>query len=152
MDELDRRILRALQDGLPIVPEPYGEVAVRLGVPAETLLERLRAMIGRGEVRRMGASIAHRRAGIAANVMCVWRVPTAEVERFAADAIRFDEVTHCYERATTPEWPYNVYAMIHGRREADCEGVIAELCRRTGQHDYVALYSTREFKKTWTRL
>lgn len=152
MDELDRQIIRGLQDGLPLVREPYARVAKRLGVPVEALLARLGAMLERGEVRRMGASIAHRRAGIAANVMCVWRVPREGVEAFAREAVRFDAITHCYERATTPEWPYNLYCMVHGRTQAACEAVIADLCRRTGQSDYVALLSTREFKKTWTRL
>ena len=152
LDDTDRLILRELQDGLPIVAEPYAEAAARLGLPVEALLERLRAMLARGEVRRMGASIAHRNAGVAANVMCVWRVPAEQVDAFAREAVRFDAITHCYERATTPEWPYNAYAMIHGRTQAACEAVIRELCQRTGQADYVALLSTREFKKTWTRL
>ncbi len=152
MDDLDRRIIAALQDGLPIVAEPYGEVAARLGLSAQAVLERLRAMLARGEVRRLGASIAHRNAGIAANVMCVWRVPSEQVEAFAREAVRVPAITHCYERAASPAWPYNVYTMIHGHTQADCEAVIKDLCRLTGQQDYVALLSTREFKKTWTRL
>lgn len=152
MDDLDRRILCELQDGLPIVAEPYEAAASRLGLSAEALLRRLEGMLARGEVRRMGASIAHRNAGIAANVMCVWRVPPEHVESFARVAIRSEAVTHCYERAAVPEWPYNVYCMIHGRTMADCEAVIRDLCQRTGQSDYVALLSTREFKKTWARL
>ena len=152
MDDLDRRILRELQDGLPIVAEPYAAAAERLGMPVEALLERLAAMLDRREVRRFGASIAHRKAGITANVMCVWRVAAEAMDAFAREAVRFDAITHCYERAAAPEWPYNVYAMIHGRTRAECEAVIRDLCQRTGQSDYVALLSTREFKKTWTRL
>jgi DNA-binding Lrp family transcriptional regulator len=152
MDDVDRRIIQALQDGLPIVSEPYAQAAADLGLPEEELLGRLHAMLERGEVRRMGASVAHRNAGIKANVMCVWRVAPDQVESFAREAVGFDAITHCYDRAATPEWPYNVYAMIHGRVEADCQAVIRDLCQRTGQTDYVALLSTREFKKTWTRL
>jgi len=152
MDSLDREIIKELQDGLPLVREPYARVAKRVGISVETLLARLGAMLERGEVRRMGASIAHRRAGIEANVMCVWRVPPERVEAFAREAIALAAITHCYERATSPEWPYNVYCMIHGRKQADCEAVIRDLCQRTGQADFVALISTREFKKTWTRI
>jgi len=137
---------------LPIVPEPYAEAAARLEMPVEGLLERLAGMLARGEVRRFGASIAHRKAGIAANVMCVWRVAPEQVDAFAREAVRFDAITHCYERAAAPEWPYNVYAMIHGRTQAGCQAVIRDLCQRTGETDYVALLSTREFKKTWTRI
>lgn len=152
MDEMDRRILQAMQDGLPVTAEPYAAVARPVGISTDVLLERVRAMMERGEIRRLGASIAHRNAGIGANVMCVWRVPEEAVQSFAREAVPFDAVTHCYERPGPPEWPYNLYAMIHGRTEADCERVIEELCVRTGQRDYVALYSTREFKKTWTRV
>ena len=152
MDDLDRRIIEALQDGLPLVAEPYAGAARELGVTEDELLDRLQAMIDRGEVRRVSASIAHRNAGIAANVMCVWRIPLDEVEAFAREAARCDAITHLYERDTTPDWPYNLYAMIHGRRQEDCDAVIRDLCTRTGHADYVALLSTREFKKTWTRL
>jgi DNA-binding Lrp family transcriptional regulator len=152
MDDLDLRIVRALQDGLPVSREPYAAAARDLGVPVAALLARLRAMCERGEVRRMGASIAHRRAGFAANVMCAWRVAPEQAESFGAAAAGFDAVSHCYERATTPEWPYNVYVMIHGRTEADCESVVREIRERTGCGDYVELHSTEEFKKTWTRL
>jgi len=152
MDDLDRRILQTLQDGLPLVAEPYAEAARQLGIAPERLLRRLEAMLDRGEVRRVSASIAHRNAGIAANAMVVWRVSPDQVEAFAREAVRCDAVTHCYERAASPQWPYNVYCMIHGRRQDDCEAVIRTLCDRTGLGDYVALYSVREFKKTWTRI
>lgn len=152
MDDLDRQIVRALQDGLPIEAEPYAPAAHRLGIPVDELLARLRAMLERGEVRRIGASLAHRRAGIEANVMVAWRVPPDQVEGFAREAVRFDAITHCYDRATAPDWPYNLYTMIHGHAEADCDAVIGSLAEGTGQRDYVALLSVREFKKTWTRL
>jgi len=152
MNDLDRRILTALQDGLPIVATPYAEAAQRLGITTAELLDRLEAMLDRGEVRRVSASVAHRTAGIVANVMCVWRASEEQVERLAHEALACDAVTHCYDRPPPPQWPYNFYAMIHGRRQADCEAVIQLLCDRTGCTDYVALYSIREFKKTWTRI
>ncbi|NQT52378.1 Lrp/AsnC family transcriptional regulator [bacterium] len=152
MDDVDRRILRTIQDGLPICAEPYVAAAEQAGVSQDELLQRLEAMLARGEVRRFGASIAHRMAGIGANVMCVWRIPEGDVGDFAREAVKCDAITHCYDRPAAPEWPYNLYAMIHGRTEADCQAVIQGLCTRTGQADYVALLSTREFKKTWTRI
>lgn len=152
MDETDRRILLATQDGLPLVAEPFAAVARRLGVSEAEVLRRLGAMVERGEVRRVAASVAHRRVGFQANVMAVWRVPEEAVEEFGQTAAGLAEVSHCYERAAPPHWPYNVYAMVHGRTEAECERVIGEICRRTGQRDYVALLSSREFKKTWSRI
>jgi DNA-binding Lrp family transcriptional regulator len=152
MDDLDRAILRAVQDGIPLDPEPFASAARDLEVSESELLRRLVAMEERGEIRRFGASVAHRNAGIAANVMCVWRVPETEVEDFAQEAVEFDAITHCYDRPVPEDWPYNVYAMVHGRTREEVQQVIDALCQRTGQTDYVALVSTREFKKTWTRL
>jgi DNA-binding Lrp family transcriptional regulator len=151
-DALDKRILRAVQDGLPLEPEPYAVVARELGIDEAELRERLGTMYERGEIRRIGASIAHRRAGFDCNVMCVWRVPQDEVDAFAAEAVRHDAVTHCYDRDGLEGWPYNLYAMIHGRSVEDCQQVIDAIVAATGQADYVALRSTREFKKTWTRI
>ncbi|NQT87426.1 Lrp/AsnC family transcriptional regulator [bacterium] len=151
-DALDRKILRAVQDGLPLEPEPYALVAEELGMGETELRERLRLMLERGEIRRIGASIAHRRAGIACNLMCVWRIPPDAVEAFAAEAVKHDAVTHCYDREGPPDWPYNLYAMIHGRSVDDCQRVIDAIVAATGQEDCVALRSTREFKKTWTRI
>ena len=106
-DELDIRILRAVQDGFPLEPEPYATVAAELGIDSGELRGRLAAMLQRGEVRRIGASIAHRRAGFDCNVMCVWRVPKDEVDAFAAEAVRHRAVTHCYDREGMEDWPYN---------------------------------------------
>ena len=152
MDETDRKILLATQDGLPLVAEPFAAVARQLGLSEEEVLSRLGGMLERGEVRRLGASLAHRRVGFKANVLAVWRVPEDQVEAFGQTAASFAEVSHCYKRRAGREWPYNLYVMIHGRAEADCERVIRQICERTGQNDYVALYSTREFKKTWSRI
>jgi DNA-binding Lrp family transcriptional regulator len=152
MDDLDRRIIRAVQDGIALEAEPFAAAARGLDVSESELLRRLVAMEERGEIRRFAASVAHRNAGIGANVMCVWRVPDAKVEDFAQEAVEFDAITHCYDRPAPEDWPYNVYAMIHGRTRGEVQEVIDALCERTGQRDYVALISTREFKKTWTRL
>jgi len=152
MDETDRKILLATQDGLPLVPEPFAAVARQLGLSEEAVLSRLAGMLERGEVRRLGASLAHRRVGFEANVMAVWRVPGDAVETFGRAAASFPEVSHCYERPASLEWPYNVYAMVHGRTVGECQRVIDQICQRTGQNDYVALLSTREFKKTWSRI
>ncbi|MFP4057151.1 MAG: AsnC family transcriptional regulator [Candidatus Brocadiia bacterium] len=151
-DELDRHVLRATQDGLPLEPQPYAPPAEVLGLETATLLARLRAMLSRGVVRRVAASIAHRNAGFRANLMCVWRVEPDQVESFGREAAAWPQVTHCYERKTAPRWPYNVYAMVHGRDMSEAEAVVDAICRRTGRDDCVVLESTRELKKTWTRI
>jgi len=152
MDTIDKEIIRNTQEGLPITEEPYAEVASKIGVSEEELLRRLRRMISEGVVRRMGASIAHRRAGIAFNAMCAWRVPPERVDEVGEALARLDEVTHCYERDTLPDWPYNVYVMVHGRSKAECEDTIRKMNEAAGLDGCKVLYGVREFKKKWTRL
>ena len=152
IDALDRRILYALQDGLPLSAAPYRDAAEALGIEQDELLSRLRALSSSGIIRRMAASLAHVKLGIRANAMVVWQVPETEVERIGRLVTGFDEVTHCYERPPLPEWPYNLYAMIHGRSEPECEAVVQRIEQATGLSGAVLAYSRHEFKKTWTRI
>src|SRR5665811_2045693 len=66
-----------------------------------------------GEIRRFAASIGHRAIGITANAMCVWNVPDERIEGVGAIMAEFPEVTHCYERPRYPDWPYNLFTMVH---------------------------------------
>lgn len=111
----EKRLVARIAPGLPLVPRPYAE----LGLPEETVLATLRRWLELGIVRRIGAVLRHRRLGYEANAMVVWNVPDAEVaaagRRLAADPA----VTLCYRRARAlPEWPYNLYCMVHGRERS----------------------------------
>lgn len=148
----DLELIRDLQEGLPLVSRPFAAVAEQLGLPEGEVLERLARLKREGKVRRVAASISHRRAGFTANAMCVWSVPADQVDEVGARLAEFAEVTHCYARPAPPDFPYNVYTMIHGRSRDDCERVIARIREATGLSEYVILYSDREFKKTSTRV
>jgi len=151
-DEIDIAILKYTQDGLPLTPTPFADVAEALALTEEDVLSRLKRMLDAGEVRRVGASIAHHKVGITANAMCAWRVPPERVEEVGQRMAECPEVTHCYERPTAPDWPYSLYTMIHGYRPEECEQIIERLSRETGVTDYVIMYSDKEYKKEWSRL
>jgi DNA-binding Lrp family transcriptional regulator len=103
-------------------------------------------------IRRFSATIGHRALGIVANAMIVWRVPMEEMERVGGIMATFDEVTHCYERPERPEWPYNLYTVVHSQSREDCRKVAAEISRKVGISEYQVLFSEREFKKTGARI
>lgn len=59
----------------------------------------------------------------------------------------FKGVSHCYERTTGNGWPYNLFAMIHGRSEEEIRALARRISEETGIKDYELLLSLREFKK-----
>jgi DNA-binding Lrp family transcriptional regulator len=152
MDEIDKKLLKSTQDGIPIVSEPFKQIARELALPEEEVLRRLDNLLKDGVIRRFGASIGHRAIGITANAMCTWNVPDEKVETVGAIMAGFPEVTHCYERPRFPDWRYNLFTMIHAYSRDECEKIAREISIATGIKDYSILFSEREFKKTGVRL
>ncbi len=155
VDELDRRIIEATQTGLPLVPRPYHAIAERLGVPPETVMTRMQAMLASGVIRRMGVIPNHYALGYRANAMTVWDVADDRVDILGAAVGALDCVSHCYRRPRhRPHWPYNLFAMVHGRSRgevaAHIERVAAVLGDAVGGRD--VLYSRRLLKKAGLRI
>lgn len=155
LDPLDRAIVEATQAGLPLVPDPWAEVARQVGTDAATVKARLAAMQAAGIVRRIAAVPNHYALGYRANGMSVWDVPddrVAEVGRRVGD-LAF--VSHAYERPRhRPHWPYNLFAMVHGRDRAEVEAKVQQIAGLLGGdvRAHTVLYSTRILKKTGLRL
>ena len=155
IDAIDRSIVAATQGGLPLCARPYAAVAEDLGLAAQEVMDRLRCLQTLGVVRRIGAVPNHYALGYRANGMSVWDVEDAEVGELGRRVGALDFVTHCYRRPRhRPDWPYNLFAMVHGRDRAEVEDKvdrIAELLgAASGGHD--VLYSTKILKKTGLRL
>ncbi len=152
MDEADRKLLKMMQDGIPLVKRPFAEVASSLGIAEDEVLQRLQRLLDEGKIRRFGASIAHRKIGVIANAMCVWNVPDERVDGVGDIIAGFDEVTHCYVRSRARDWGHNMFAMVHGRTKQECEEVADRITKAIGVHDRKILFSEREFKKTGVRI
>lgn len=151
LDAVDREIINALSGDISGTKEPYREIAKRLGIVEEELLDRVRGYEKTGMLRRMGAMIAHRVAGVDANGMIVWDVPDDRVEEIGVTLASAPEVTHCYARPRRPEWPYRLYTMVHGRTRDECRRVADRLATEVGVKQYKVVFSTREFKKVSPR-
>ena len=150
-DQLDRDIINALSGDISGSLRPYKDIADSLGVSEEDVLKRLRGYRESGVLRRMGAMIAHRVAGVDANGMIVWDVPEETVELIGEKLASASEVTHCYARPKSPEWPYRLYTMVHAKTREECSRVAERLAREVGIDRYKLVFSTREFKKTSPR-
>jgi DNA-binding Lrp family transcriptional regulator len=152
---LDERLVRATQAGLPLVPAPYASLAAELGVTEAQVIGRLEAMLAERRVRRIGVVPNHYALGYTANGMSVWDVDDAEVDALGPQVGALPFVSHCYRRPRRPpEWPYNLFAMVHARSREAVEAKLGEIRALLGQalraHD--VLYSTRILKKTGLRL
>jgi siroheme decarboxylase len=147
LSEEDVATVRATQGPMPVVPEPYAPAAERLGVPVETVLERLESLRERGGLRRVAAILYHRRAGFSANGMGVWAVPDEAILETGKRMAAFRGISHCYQRPTYPDWPYSVFTMAHGRSKEECDAILDSIADATGITDRATLYSSTEFKK-----
>lgn len=155
LDTIDRAIILATQDGLPLVERPYDAVAEQVGVPAAEVRARLAAMLASGVIRRVGVVPNHYALGYRWNGMTVWQVDDGDVAAAGAALCALGFVSHCYERPRLlPDWPYNLFAMIHARRQDDAEILVARMIRALGpmNRGHRVLYSTRILKKTGLRL
>ena len=147
LSPLDVQLVRELQQDLLLEPRPFLPAAQRLGITEEELLGHARRMIADGVLRRFAAVLHHRRAGFKSNAMGVWRAPEDRVEELGFQMASFAAVSHCYQRPIYPDWPYNIFTMVHGHTPEECERVLSAISETTGLTDYVSLYSTREYKK-----
>ena len=155
LDDFDRQLIAATQGGLPLVPRPYDAVGDRLGVSGKQVRERLAQMLESGLIRRIGAVPNHYRLGFTANGMSVWDVDDALVDQLGERIGQLPGVSHCYRRPRRlPSWPYNLFAMLHGRTRGEVEQQAVQLRELLGTacrgHDI--LYSTAILKKTGLRL
>ena len=155
LPDLDRRLIAATQGGLPLVPRPYEAIGAALGLSGDAVRERLAAMLASGLIRRIGAVPNHYKLGFTANGMSVWDVDDERVDALGAQVGALPGVSHCYRRPRRlPQWPYNLFAMLHGRSRAEVvdqaariEAMLGAACRG---HDI--LYSTAILKKTGLRI
>jgi len=148
LTEQDIRGIRALQKDLPVDEHPFALLAAEQGLPEAQLLELAETFLKNREMRRYAAVLHHRTAGFRANGMGVWIVPEDRVDEIGLQMARFAAVSHCYRRPVYPDWPYNVFTMIHGKKVSDCEATAKAISEETGIRDYTMLYSTKEYKKT----
>ncbi len=144
----DQRMIRVLQQDLPLLSRPYDQWAAQAGVSLERLLDAARQYQAQKRMRRFSAVLHHREAGFAANGMGVWNVPPERQEAFGTIAAGFAAVSHCYLRPTYEDWPYSIFTMVHAPKKDQCDRVLQTIAQETAIADYAALYSMREFKKT----
>jgi siroheme decarboxylase len=147
LSQHDVEIVRALQDDIELVEEPFARAAAQLGMSQDELFEEALRLQRQGHLRRFAAILRHRKAGFGANGMAVWVVPEDRTAEIGPVMASFRNVSHCYLRPTYEDWPYSIFTMIHARNKTDCEATADAIEEATGIHERTMLYSSTEYKK-----
>jgi DNA-binding Lrp family transcriptional regulator len=148
MDDDRKRLVRLLQEDIPVEAEPFAVIAGPLGWPVQRVIDQVAEWSASGVIRRFGAVVGHRRMGFTANGMAVFRVPDGLVDDAGRRLAACPEVSHCYRRPPMSGFNYNLFAMVHGRSEEEVRTVVDRVAREMNIADVDVLYSTDEYKKT----
>ncbi|MEO5371960.1 MAG: hypothetical protein H7833_17970 [Magnetococcus sp. DMHC-1] len=154
LDVQQRRLIQAIQGGFPIVSHPYREIGQTLGISEEAVIAGVAELQQLGIIKRMGIVVRHHELGYQANAMVVWDIPEAELPGLANKICAYPFVHLCYQRQRViPEWPYNLYCMIHGRQRHEVLEQVGHLMTECGLRPYPhkILFSNRRFKQRGAR-
>ena len=150
LDILDKQIIAAIQDGLPMISRPFAVIARQLDMTEQQVLKRLEQLKDSGTIKRLGVVVRHRELGFKANAMVVWDIPDERVPEVARKIASFECVTLCYQRPRSlPDWPFNLFSMIHGKNRDTVLQRLENLVEILELEDihYHPLFSTRRFKQ-----
>lgn len=144
----DKEFVREMQKDLEIIDRPFLKSSQALGITEDELFSKMGYYEEIGVMRRFAAILRHREVGFVANGMIVWNVPESRIDDVGAKLGAFPQISHCYQRPTYPDWPYNVFSMIHCKSESEAHEMAKTIQNQIDVNDYRILFSSREFKKT----
>lgn len=144
---LHHAIIRYAQNDIEFVQEPFKKMVDAIGIDYDTFFGALDELQEAGVMRRFASILNHRKAGFSANAMVVWDVDEQNGEMIGEKAAAFSAVSHCYLRPKYPNWPYNLFTMVHGKSEEETNSIIEEMAAEIDAKSHMPLYSSREFKK-----
>lgn len=147
LSPLHLRVIALAQNDIPIVTEPFKKIVEELAISYEKFFSILTELKEAGVMRRFAAILNHRNAGFNANAMVVWDIDEQKGEEMGRRAAAFSAVSHCYLRPKYPNWPYNLFTMVHGKTSEETNAIIEEMALEIEHFSRLPLYSTREFKK-----
>ena len=158
LSEQEMELIAALQGGLPFVSRPFAAIGKKVGMSEQQVIEHLASWQADGTIRRMGVIVRHHELGYRANAMVVWNIPDEQVQEVGKFLGEQSVVTLCYQRPRRlPDWPYNLFCMIHGQDRDVVLGhvkmLVGLLSEQCGLPDveHNVLFSRRRFKQRGAR-
>ena len=147
LSDIEQKILQVIQHGLPQSKDPFGDIAEKIGIETDQLLEILKNWKDQGKIRRIGAIVNHFKVGLGGGAMVVWQVEQDQAEQVGKILADFEEVSHAYERHRNENWPYNIYTMVHGKSDKDVQQIVHRMSQACGISNFRILVTQKELKK-----
>lgn len=154
LNEQDYQLIAEIQGGLPLTSHPYAAIGERIGLDEQAVIDRIDTMLTSGVIKRLGIVVRHRELGYTANAMVVWDVPDERLDELGERLGALECITLCYQRPRRlPDWPYNLFCMIHGQERSKVLAYIDRLVENQGLSDipHKVLFSGRRFKQRGAR-
>lgn len=131
MDSIDRALLNAMQEGLPVCAEPYADLAQQLNISQQQIVDRVQAMLEDKRLSRFGPMYrADSMGGVV--TLAAMSVATADFEYVAHIVNAFDEVAHNYARAHE----FNMWFVVAAESDTQIEQVLRTIEARSGYRVY----------------
>jgi DNA-binding Lrp family transcriptional regulator len=146
----EQMLIDVISNGLPLVSRPYEVISQQLRCSEIRVLEVLQRLMQRGDIKRFGVVVRHRKLGYRANGMVVWNIPDDRIKELGRCIGRYEFVTLCYQRPRRlPDWPYNLFSMVHGHDRDEVIGQVGLIVEQCGLQDidHDILFSGRCFKQ-----
>lgn len=148
LDERTVEILRELQTGFKLETRPFKRIAKEVGCSEEEVIEVIGRCCSEGIIRRIGVAVKPEKAGYTSNALTAWKVSAERIQEVGAELAEMRQVSHCYERECPPDWPYNLFVMLHGHSDEELETLIKDISEKFNLPDYKVMKTVRELKKT----
>jgi DNA-binding Lrp family transcriptional regulator len=147
LSDLEKKVLSEIQHGIPMSAQPYQDLADKIGIVPDQLLQMLRQWKADKRIRRLGAIVNHFQMGHGTGAMVVWSVPEDRADQVGQQFASFSKVSHAYRRPSKKHWPFSLYTMVHATDTDELEQTIRDMSRQSGITEFRALKTVRELKK-----
>lgn len=152
LNDLEYKVLKALEAGLPLTEDPFGALARQCGLTPDEFGAVVASLKARGVIRRIGVALRHHQAGVQGNIMAAFNVPQTALGDIGRRLAAYPQISHCYARETEPDWAYNLYAMLHAPTLKAAQAFAENLCRELNITNYILLPTVTELKKSSVKL
>ncbi|MHC4520858.1 MAG: siroheme decarboxylase subunit beta [Planctomycetota bacterium] len=146
LTDVQRLALSHLQPGLDVTPRPFDKVRPQDMTEAD-LFARLTELLKADVIRRIAGVLNHHKLGFNANIMFAGEVAPEHIVEAGRWLAHSGTVSHCYERETFPGWPYNLFAMLHGRTMAQIQHTLDNFSATGHVRSFELLPTQAELKK-----
>ncbi|MDY0131775.1 MAG: Lrp/AsnC family transcriptional regulator [Desulforegulaceae bacterium] len=148
LSDNEKKVVALIQGDIPIEKNPYEILAKQAGISEDEFIEALKSLDDKKIIRRFGATLRHQKSGYSTNAMVAWNVPEDKIHEIGKIMAEFSFVSHCYRRDPKPEWPFNLYTMVHAKSKEGCIHKVNKMSKKSQISDFDVLYSAKELKKT----